>query len=149
MSDAMRPHALIRVLEEGILELETNPVENQIRPIVLTRKNALFAGKETGAENRAMAENGQPPWWPWLAQDPSRNMVAREPWVPDGPVMRGRAGRLRGGTPASVADRRSPLPGATGGRRGEASAGEPWWAIPECSAQQVRYFALCIPQQSA
>jgi hypothetical protein len=34
--------------------LDTNPVENQIRPIALTRKNALFAGNEVGAENWAM-----------------------------------------------------------------------------------------------
>ena len=45
---------LIRFLDNGALELDTNPVENQIRPIALTRKNALFAGNETGAENWAM-----------------------------------------------------------------------------------------------
>jgi len=45
---------LSRFLEDGTLELDTNPVENQIRPIALTRKNALFAGNEVGAENRAM-----------------------------------------------------------------------------------------------
>lgn len=45
---------LIRFLDDGTLELDTNPVENQIRPIALTRKNALFAGNEIGAENRAM-----------------------------------------------------------------------------------------------
>jgi hypothetical protein len=45
---------LIRFLDDGTLELDTNPVENQIRPIALTRKNALFAGNETGAENWAM-----------------------------------------------------------------------------------------------
>jgi Transposase IS66 family/Domain of unknown function (DUF1993) len=43
---------LLRFLDNGTLELDTNPVENQIRPIALTRKNALFAGNE--AENRAM-----------------------------------------------------------------------------------------------
>ena len=37
-----------------MLALDTNPVENQIRPIALTRKNALFAGNEIGAENWAM-----------------------------------------------------------------------------------------------
>ena len=41
-------------LDDGTLELDTNPVENQIRPIALTRKNALFAGNEIGAENWAM-----------------------------------------------------------------------------------------------
>ncbi|MFN3280041.1 MAG: transposase, partial [Paracoccus hibiscisoli] len=45
---------LIRFLEDGTLELDTNTVENQIRPIALTRKNALFAGNEVGAENWAM-----------------------------------------------------------------------------------------------
>ena len=45
---------LTRFLEDGRLELDTNPVENQIRPIALTRKNALFAGHEVGAENWAM-----------------------------------------------------------------------------------------------
>jgi len=45
---------LIRFLDDGTLELDTNPVENQIRPIALTRKNALFAGNETGAETWAM-----------------------------------------------------------------------------------------------
>jgi transposase len=45
---------LIRFLDDGTLELDTNPVENQIRPIALTRKNALFAGNEFGAENWAM-----------------------------------------------------------------------------------------------
>ena len=45
---------LIRFLDDGMPELDTNPVENQIRPIALTRKNALFAGNETGAENWAM-----------------------------------------------------------------------------------------------
>jgi hypothetical protein len=45
---------LIRFLDDGMLELDTNPVENQIRPIALTRKNALFAGNEIGAENWAM-----------------------------------------------------------------------------------------------
>jgi len=44
---------LIHFLEDGTLELDTNPVENQIRPIALTRKNALFAGNDVGAENCA------------------------------------------------------------------------------------------------
>jgi transposase len=32
----------------------TNLVENAIRPVALTRKNALFAGHEVGAENWAL-----------------------------------------------------------------------------------------------
>jgi hypothetical protein len=45
---------LIRFLDDGTLELDTNPVENQIRPIALTRKKGLFAGNAVGAENWAM-----------------------------------------------------------------------------------------------
>jgi hypothetical protein len=45
---------LIRFLHDGSLELDTNPVENRIRPIALTRKTARFAGNQIGAENRAM-----------------------------------------------------------------------------------------------
>ncbi len=45
---------LIRFLDDGRLELDTNPVENQIRPLALTRKNALFAGNDVGAENWAL-----------------------------------------------------------------------------------------------
>ena len=43
-----------RFLDDGRLELDTNPVENAIRPVCLTRKNALFAGHEVGAENWAL-----------------------------------------------------------------------------------------------
>jgi transposase len=45
---------LIRYLDDGRLEMDTNPVENAIRPVALTRKNALFAGHEVGAENWAL-----------------------------------------------------------------------------------------------
>ena len=45
---------LTRFLVDGRLELDTNPVENAIRPVALTRKNALFAGNEIGAENWAL-----------------------------------------------------------------------------------------------
>ena len=34
--------------------MDTNPVENAIRPVALTRKNALFAGHEVGAGNWAL-----------------------------------------------------------------------------------------------
>ena len=45
---------LTKFLEDGRLELDTNPVENAIRPVALTRKNALFAGHEVGAQNWAL-----------------------------------------------------------------------------------------------
>jgi transposase len=44
---------LTRFLEDGRIELDTNIVERGIRPIVLNRKNALFAGHDHGAENWA------------------------------------------------------------------------------------------------
>ena len=40
-------------LEDGRIELDTNIVERGMRPIVLNRKNALFAGHDQGAENWA------------------------------------------------------------------------------------------------
>ena len=44
---------LSRFLDDGRIELDTNIVERSIRPIVLNRKNALFAGHDAGAENWA------------------------------------------------------------------------------------------------
>ena len=37
-------------LQDGRVELDSNRVENLIRPHALTRKNALFAGHDKGAE---------------------------------------------------------------------------------------------------
>jgi transposase len=45
---------LIRFLDDGRIELDTNIVERSMRPQVLTRKNALFAGHDDGAENWAI-----------------------------------------------------------------------------------------------
>jgi transposase len=44
---------LTRFLDDGRIELDTNIVERSIRPIVINRKNALFAGHDEGAENWA------------------------------------------------------------------------------------------------
>jgi transposase len=44
---------LMRFLDDGRIELDTNIVERGIRPIVLNRKNALFAGHDEGAQNWA------------------------------------------------------------------------------------------------
>ena len=41
---------LCRFLEDGRVEIDSNIVERSIRPIALTRKNALFAGSDVGAE---------------------------------------------------------------------------------------------------
>ena len=41
-------------LTDGRVEMDSNPVENNIRPIALNRKNALFAGHDEGARNWGM-----------------------------------------------------------------------------------------------
>ena len=44
---------LVRFLEDGRIELDTNAVERSMRPIGLSRKNSLFAGHDEGAANWA------------------------------------------------------------------------------------------------
>ena len=44
---------LVRFLEDGRIELDTNAVERTMRPIGLSRKNSLFAGHDEGAVNWA------------------------------------------------------------------------------------------------
>ena len=46
---------LERFLTDGRLELDTNIVEREIRPVAVTRKAALFAGSEGGGETWAIA----------------------------------------------------------------------------------------------
>jgi transposase len=41
-------------LDDGRVELDSNVVERSIRPLALTRKNALFAGSDEGAEHWAV-----------------------------------------------------------------------------------------------
>jgi len=48
-----RWEGLTRFLDDGRLEMDTNGVENAIRPVPLTRKNALFAGSDDGARTWA------------------------------------------------------------------------------------------------
>lgn len=45
--------ALTRFLDDGCVELDTNPVERAIRPIALGRKNHLFAGSDRGGKRWA------------------------------------------------------------------------------------------------
>jgi transposase len=49
-----RWHALCRYLDDGRLELSNNAAENAIRPVVLGRKNWLFAGSDSGGERAAL-----------------------------------------------------------------------------------------------
>ncbi len=44
---------LSRFLDDGRIEIDSNTVERSIRPIALSRKNALFAGSDGGAEHWA------------------------------------------------------------------------------------------------
>lgn len=46
-------NGLCLFLADGRIELDNNTVERTIRPIALSRKNALFAGHDAGAENWA------------------------------------------------------------------------------------------------
>jgi transposase len=71
-------------LDDGRIEMDTNVVERAIRPHTLTRKNALFAGSDGGAERWACAMtliqtaklNGvDPQAWP---TDVLERIVARE-----------------------------------------------------------------------
>ena len=45
---------LTRFLQDGRIELDTNPVERAIRPVSLGRKNHLFAGSDGGGERWAI-----------------------------------------------------------------------------------------------
>ena len=45
---------LVLFLDDGRLELDTNVVERAIRPIALGRRNALFAGNDSGARHWAI-----------------------------------------------------------------------------------------------
>jgi transposase len=47
-------HGLIRFLDDGRVEIDSNTVERSIRPIALNRKNALFAGSDEGGANWAI-----------------------------------------------------------------------------------------------
>ena len=44
---------LIRFLDDGRIEIDSNTVERSMRPVALSRKNALFAGSDEGGRNWA------------------------------------------------------------------------------------------------
>jgi transposase len=44
---------LVQFLDDGRIEIDTNTVERSMRPVALSRKNALFAGSDEGGENWA------------------------------------------------------------------------------------------------
>ena len=49
-----RWRGLCLFLDDGRIEIDSNPVERTIRPLALTRKNALFAGSDAGAGHWAV-----------------------------------------------------------------------------------------------
>jgi hypothetical protein len=76
---------LCRFLDDGRIEIDSNTVERSMRPIALSRKNALFAGSDEGGQNWAAIAslietcklNGINPH-AWLA-DTLRKLVNRWP----------------------------------------------------------------------
>ena len=49
-----RWEGLCRFAGDGTIEIDNNTVERSIRPLALTRKNALFAGSDSGARHWAI-----------------------------------------------------------------------------------------------
>ena len=45
---------ILRVLDDGRFHLDNNPIEREMRPIALGRKNYLFAGSHDGARRAAV-----------------------------------------------------------------------------------------------
>jgi transposase len=66
---------LILFLDDGRLELDTNTVERAIRPVTLTRKNALFAGADSGGRHWAIVAS--------LLQTAKLNNVDPLAWLTD------------------------------------------------------------------
>ena len=66
---------LVVFLDDGRVEMDTNVVERAIRPIPLTRKNALFAGSDGGARHWAIAMT--------LIQTAKLNGVEPMAWLTD------------------------------------------------------------------
>jgi transposase len=66
---------LLVFLDDGRVEMDTNVVERAIRPSVLTRKNALFAGSDGGARHWAVAMT--------LIQTAKLNGVEPMAWLTD------------------------------------------------------------------
>lgn len=48
-----RWQGLVRFIDDGRIEIDSNVVERSIQPIALNRKNALFAGSDGGGEHWA------------------------------------------------------------------------------------------------
>jgi transposase len=81
---------LSRFLNDGRVDLDTNPVERSIRPVALGRKNSLFAGSDGGARRWAVVGS--------LVETAKLNGVEPYAWLRD--VL----GRMVDGHPAGRLD---------------------------------------------
>jgi len=81
---------LCRYLDDGRIELDTNPVERAIRPVALGRKNHLFAGSDGGGKRWATMAS--------LLETCKLNGVEPQAWLTD--VLT----RMAEGHPASQLD---------------------------------------------
>lgn len=70
-----RWEGLSRFLRDGRIEIDTNTVERSIRPIALSRKNALFAGSDEGGANWAIIAS--------LIETAKLNSVNPHAWLTD------------------------------------------------------------------
>jgi len=66
---------LVRFLDDGRIEIDSNTVERSIRPIALNRKNALFAGSDEGGANWAIIAS--------LIETAKLNGVNPQAWLAD------------------------------------------------------------------
>ena len=66
---------LIRFLDDGRIELDSNTVERSIRPLALNRKNALFAGSDDGGDHWAVIAS--------LIETCKLNAVDPQAWLAD------------------------------------------------------------------
>ena len=66
---------LVLFLDDGRVELDTNTVERAIRPVALGRKNALFAGADSGGRHWAIVAS--------LIQTAKLNAVDPLAWLTD------------------------------------------------------------------
>ena len=86
----VRWEGLSRFLDDGRIELDTNPVERAIRPVALGRKNHLFAGSDGGGKRWATMAS--------LLETCKLNGVEPQAWLTD--VLH----RMATGHPASQLD---------------------------------------------
>jgi len=66
---------LVRFLDDGRIEIDSNTVERSMRPIALNRKNALFAGSDAGGANWALLAS--------LIETCKLNAVNPQAWLTD------------------------------------------------------------------